>query len=247
MKYLNNILCVITVPLILLSCQDDVVEPQISDDELIKFAYSIEKYPSDFYKEDLANGSIYYENTVSIKPLHQRESIWVQLCTNSIETAREWSDSSSKYSAYYRDLVSERETEKYYEFRRVYSIHPNELILSRVHKCSYLDRSMYDFFKKEGIIGIFTKNNFAKNDVKELIEYIWFVEHYEIGGKVYQSTIKENRTEYIHSIYEIRITYGDWDMKDAISLIKNTFYVDKTSGKITYQSQILKQIIGDYN
>ncbi len=247
MKQIKNALFVFIFPLILISCGDNAVEPQIPDDELVQLAFSIKKFPPDFYHEDLSNGSIYYENTVSIKPLHERESIWIQLCTDDINTAREWSELSSKYSAYYRDLISERETEKYFEFRRVYSINSNDVILSRVHKRSYLDRSMYDFFKKEGVIGKFTKKNFTKNDVKELIEYIWFVEHYEIGGKVYQSIIDESGTEYIHNIYEIQIAHGDWGMKDMISLVKNTFYVNKTNGDITYRSKIVKQIEGNFD
>ena len=247
MKICKNIISILLLQITFLSCNDNITEPQLSDDELLKLAYSSEKWPSDFYQEELLGGSIYYENTVSTKPLDKRESVWIQLCTDNIDTAKKWSDLSSQYSSYYRELESERETEKYYEFRRVYSVYPNDILLSRVHKSSYLDRSMYDFFKKEGTIAIFKKPNFTISDVKELIEYLWFTGHYDLGGMVYKSTIEENDLEYTHSIYEISITYGDWGVQDMIYLIKNTFHVEKSNGEITFESETVKEVGGKYN
>ncbi len=202
MKILKVIIAVSFIALILASCNDNnVTEPIINADTLYNFAYYGEKWPRGFYQEDSLEGSIYYENSVSIKPLNERKDVWIQLCSDNIDTARKWSELSSEYSSYYRDLISERETVKYYEFKRVYSANKKDIILSRVHKCSYLDRSIYDFFKDGDTIGVFNKKNFDKNDVKELIEYIWFVEHYDIGGKVYQSFTEQENSMYIHYHY----------------------------------------------
>lgn len=247
MKLLINIIYLFLIALTLLSCNDNnLVEPiiNISNDTLYNFAYYGKQWPEGFYQEDSMEGSIYYENTISIKPLNERKDIWIELCTDNIDTARTWSELSSKYSSYYRDLASERETERYYEFKRVYSANNKDILLSRVHKRSYLDRSMYDYFKREGIIGIFNKNNFNQNDVKELIEYIWFAEHYQIGGKVYKSITEKNDSEFIHYIYEVEIVYGDFGVNDIINYYKNTFYVKINNGEITHKRELIKQIKG---
>jgi hypothetical protein len=247
MKYSKIILLVISVVLIVLSCESGTTEPIEYDKELMDFAYNGSQLPKDFYKEDLRGGSIYYENTVSIKPLDQRNAGWFQLSASSIDTARKYSELSSKYSAYYRELISEKETDKFYEFRRVYSENTKDILLSRVHKNSYLDRSMYDFFKKVGLLGVFKKNNFNANDVKELIEYMWFVGYAPLGGKVYKSLMEENISEYIYRIYEISIGHGDFGMTDWIQYIDNKFKVNKNSGGISLESEIIKQFPGRMN
>jgi len=250
--YMKKYLITLFIPFIFIAfsfCEKSLNAPEIiiSNNELYNLAYSAYKWPENFYQEDSLEGSLYYENTISIKPIDQRGNVWNQLCTNDIDTARHWSELSSNYSAYYRELVREKETEKFYEFKRVYSIRPNDIILSRIHKCSYLDRSMYDFLKKGKIIGIFNKNNFNQNDVKELIEYLWFVEHYDNGGKVHLSITAKEDLEYIHYIYEIEIVHGDWGVKDIISYIKNTFYIKISNGEITHQTELIKQIEGKQN
>ena len=122
METLKKIFYLISISLISFCCSENLTEPvNLTDDELYNLAYSDWKWPDNFYSEDSLEGSIYYENTVSIKPLGERENIWIQLCTDNIDTAREWSELSNNYSSYYRELVSEKETEKYYEFKRIYS------------------------------------------------------------------------------------------------------------------------------
>ena len=103
---------------------------------------------------------------------------------------------------------------------------------------------MYDLFKKEGVIGIFNKSNFNQNDVKELIEYLWFIEHYGRGEKVYKSFTEKDGSEYIHYIYEVDIAYRDYGLDDIIDYYKNTFNVNINNGEITHQRELIKQIIG---
>jgi hypothetical protein len=220
----------------------------VSDEELLNITYAKYKLPDGFYNEQLLGGNIYYENTVSIKPANQRDGTWTELSTDNKDIARQWSDSSASYSSYYRDIVSEKETEKYYEFRRVYSINPSDVLLSRIHKYTYIDRSMFDYNKPGSIIGIFRKANFNAADVKELIEYLWFVRHYNNGSsKVYSSMTKDQPTEFVHSIYEIWIAYGDWGMRDVIRYIKHTYRINKGDGTISQEEKIIKEIRGSQN
>ncbi len=255
MKKYIRISIAFVVILILTFCKENVNGPEfpitvtpITDDELYELAYSDYEWPSNFYYENLSGGALYYENTISITPLTRRSNVWKQLCTDYIAIAKLWSELSSNYSSYYRDLVSQRETEKYYEFKRVYSIHPSDIILSRVHKCSYLDRSMYDFLKPERVIGVFTKNNFNRNDAKELIEYLWFTENYDnASSRIHQSLIETNNFDYVYYLYEIGIVFGDFGMKDSISYIKHTFKISISNGEIIHDKELIKIIDGKQN
>lgn len=119
------------------------VELLATDAEIVNKTYDVSYFfPADFTYEKYSEGSLYYENTVSTRT---NEAVSIELHTNDKAQARAWSETSSKRSSYYRDLVSERETEKYFEFKRVYARYPTDVLLSRVHKSSYfvplLDKS----------------------------------------------------------------------------------------------------------
>jgi len=226
----------------------DTSTKEFTDQEILTAAYSNSKYPPGFYTEELQGGNIYYVNTVSIKPVNEREHIWIQLCTDNRDEAFNWSELTCNYSSYYRDLIEEKETEKYFEFRRVYKENPNDVALFRAHKCAYLDRSMYDFFKKGPFIGIYNKKPYKLNEVKELIEYLWFTSNYNIGGvSILNSTTIETGKEFIHTLYEVSVTYGDWNSYDDISLWKLNYYINKSNGEITFSKSLLKTITGRLN
>lgn len=246
MKKLISLPGILLPMFILLSCKSNITDPDfINNDHLFDLAYSDMKLPDGFYKEDSLANSVYYENTISIKPLSERENKWVQLSTDNKDTARNWSELSSKNSAYFRTLISERETDKYFEFTRVYSANPKDIVLSRVHKYSYLDRSMYDLMNKSEVIGRFTKQNFTQDDVKEMIEYLWFVDDQnQIHGRVHRSDIERKEDKFIHTIYTVEVSFGDLGSPDIIRYIKNTFEIKTSDGEIKYNQEILKQIPG---
>ncbi len=216
------------------------------DEELREIAYSDHKYPDGFYQEELEGGNLYYENTVSI---NEGEPIWIELDTMDYAQALEWSELSSAHSAYYRDLVDERETEKYFEFRRIYSLNPTDIILSRVHKTDYLDKSMYDHFSPDNpILGIFNKRPVDTASVRELIEYMWFALNYNfLGSKVLESYSVDCEEEAKHILVVLSIAYGDWGIYDQITLGRLTYTVNKTTGEIIRDSEVLKTILGNFN
>lgn len=223
-------------------------EPVPDDDEILEKAYSSYKIPEGFYQENLEGGSIYYNNTLSILPLEERTSSSIQLSTDDRDQAREWSEATSQNSSYYRKLVEESETEKYFQFKRVYERNPSDIILSRVHKKSYLDRSMYDFFNPGTVLGKYNKKPYQINEVKELVEYLWFVENYNINGrKVLESSISEDWSAFNHTLKEIKIIYGDWDMRDEIIVLETTYYVYKSDGKISINEKEIRKIKGKNN
>jgi len=220
-------------------------QAEFTDQGILNAVYSNYKYPEDFYQEDLKGASLYYENTISVRPPVEREHKWIELCTDNKSQALEWSESSSKNSACYRDLIDERETEKYFEGRRGYSEKPSDIILSRVHKCSYLDRSKYDKFERGTTLGRFNQRPVTIENVKELIEYLWFIENYNIDGQKVLSSFTEDQGDSVkHTIYETHVVYGDWGVCDQITLIKSEYIVDKNSGEITISQENVKTVKG---
>jgi len=152
-----------------------VMVPEIFDDEFLN-GYGFIYYPS-----------IYYDNTLSITPTNQRERVWIELHTNDIEEARNWSILTGKNSSANRTLVNERENEKFFEFLWLDEVRPvDELynsrygLLSRVHRTEYFvplfDKfdffPRFDDFEKNYIIGIYNGNQSIEN-VKEFVEYVY--------------------------------------------------------------------------
>ncbi len=219
--------------------------PEYTDEQLLELVYSGYKFPDDFYEEDLEGASIYYVNTVSVLPLHERKSVWIEFCTDDRDQAFAWSESSNVNSSYYRDLVSESETEKYYEFRRVYAERPTNIVLYRAHKCSYIDRSSVDKFHLNDTLGVFTQRPITVAAVKELAEYIQFINTYNNGSsKTLHSESEEDDTSVSLVIHQLSIGFGDWGMCDQISLGTVTYSVDRQTGVITISRERIRGVQG---
>lgn len=195
---------------------------------------SSSRYPEGFYRERLKGASLYYENTVSVKPLNERKREWIELCTDEKSQALEWSELSSKNSAYYRNLVGEKETEKYFEFKRVYSKNPRDVILSRVHKCAYLDRSQFDKFNKGTVLGIYNQRPITVENVKELVEYLWFIENYNTGGQVINTFTESDSASISHTIYVFA------EGGNGIRLITSEHTVSRSTGEIILSQENVK-------
>ena len=232
-----------------LSCDDGIVIGIFEQNEIIHLAYdNTYKVPDNFYWENNLDGSIYYENTVSILPTGLRENIWVELSTNNRDSAFSWSEASSNNSSYYRELIDERETEKFYEFKRRHSANHSDIILSRIHKLSYLDRSMYDFFQKGEIIGIFNKENYNKNDFIELIEYLWFKQNYNIfGTKIFRTLFYEYDSHYCYKLYEINLIRNDIGIQDQIYYYENSYTITKSTREIIETKRLIEEFVGRNN
>ena len=237
-----------------LSCHNENVTPKIilssprinlsTDEEwIIEKAYSkTYMYPDNFnYEKDL-DGSIYYENTVSIRT---SETSWIELNTNNKQQAKAWSEISSTTSAYYRDIVAERETGKYFEFKRVYSINPKDIILSRVHKSSYFVPSL-DYFRPTENIGTLKVNQIDTSTFKDFIEYVWTSSAF-FSRKVIEFTITDHADKVQYNLKSLSVTYGDYGLCDAIEVNEFDFFVEKQSGIVTYESNKIKDIKGTCN
>lgn len=231
--------------LFFISCDKDDNHDS-ANDRFIELAYDRNyQYPDGFYYEKNLIGSVYYENTVSIKPTDERENIWIELNTNDKEQAKSWSDLSNEYSSVDREIIKENETEKYFEIVRVNIDNVNDTLLSRVHRSDYFV-SLYNRFTDIDTVGIFN-GELTSNNVKELIEYLWSCGTLSIYDKVVESSIIDNESGFEHKIQSLRTVYGDWGLNDMIYVYANEFKLDKATKKLTIKRELIKEIEGDYN
>ncbi len=259
---MKNIILYISIPLISLSCNSpndqaaDLIylppniqdSTQVTDENVLRAVYSAYRYPASFVTEEYQGASPYYENTISIFKLNERPTYWKELSTNDRNQAFAWSESCSVYSSYYRKLVSERETEKFFEFRRVWEAHPTDAILSRVHKASYLDRTMHDRMNPRDTIAVFKARPVDTASVKELIEYLWYAGNYDFGGaKVLCLDVTDRGPFVEYLLFHTEVSYGDWGLRDQIGVFRSLFTVAKGTGVVVYNKYMLRSMTGKLN
>ncbi len=215
----------------------------ITDDEILQLVYSPFKLPENFYQEDIGHAGIDYENTLSILPLQDRTPHVFELSTNSHDQALAWSESSSVHSSYYRTIESETETYRYFQFRRVYQEHPADVLLSRVHKLSYLDRSMADIANPTTLIGVLNLRPVNDSSVTALAQYFWFIRNSNTGGAKALGTAARQTADTVHcALYEIQVTYGDYGVRDYIRLIRKQYSVSVPTGEIRLTESVIRTV-----
>ncbi len=229
---------------------------QAQEDETLRLAYSDQKYPAGFYQDPKeARTDLYYENTVSIQALSQRPSTWFELCTDDISQARAWSEASNMYSSQQRALITEVQTEKYFEFQRAMNFH------SRVHRCSFLDRGMYDrnldgFYDRYSesrygvprVIGKLNAKPLTIALVKDAVEYLWFIDFYNLSGRnVIDSTGADTGNSITHTLRQTSVVYGDFGICDQVRVIRSDYRVDKMSLEITLTNTLESERKGHCN
>ncbi len=241
----NKILLFIGIAF-LISCDKEDGAISITDDRIVELAYDKSyQYPVGFYHETDLIGNMYYENTVSTKPIKEREHIWIELNTNDKEQAKRWSDLSNEYSSVDRELVQENETDKYFEFVRVNITNEKDTLLSRVHRTDYFV-SHHDKFTDIDEVGIFN-GDLSLINAKELIEYLWSCGTLGLDNKVVESKISEKENRFEYNIQSLRMVYGDFGLHDMIYVYDNNFQLDKSTRILLVNREQVKEIQGNYH
>ena len=221
---------------------------QITDAEILGITYSSYKQPASFYNEDLQGGVLYYENTVSIGFNGPGEVPCFELSTNSHQQALEWFQEGLGNSPYYGPIIGEGETERYFEFRCKYKPDSTLVMHDRVHKLSYLDRSMYNTFKPTPRIGRFNFRPLDENAVKSLVEYFWFIENYQMGGRQALAAVPASTSDTVYcALYDLATSYGDWDLRDQIAVRRTVYAVSRSSGDIVKRVYTIRTVQGRMN
>ena len=239
------------------SCDNQFfAEPKDEGEEYLSLAYDgTYSYPKEFYEDPASpDDNVYYINTVSISPINQRDSEWIELSANNKNEALAWlnltiSNSSDRIKFL---LIKENETEKYFEFegKQITDDIYECPLLFRVHKTNYyhsiFDRSAPWNHEYETGYGHYNAE-IEKSKVKECIEYLWVINTFaNYGQKVLSSEIKETKEYFEVNICSLSITYGDWGLHDVVSVYDNYIRFNKSSRLITFQQSLRKQISGTY-
>ena len=227
------------------SCDEDKVIKTPEEEQILEVAYDADfLYPEGFYHEVIDTGSIYYENTVSIKPLTERDQVWIELNTSDKNEARIWSDKSNEYSSDNREVIAERETEKFFEFKRKNAKYARDVLYSRVHKTGYFQPVINKFSISDTIVGKYN-GDLNPGNVKELVEYLW--SNGSTGfwhTKVLRSEINEFNDYYEHYIRSIVIVWGDFHLHDEIYVYDNYFTLNKSDRLLLVKSREVNKIQG---
>ena len=242
MKYLNLIL---SLCLLLSGCHKKLDDYDTSNPILVKAYSSTYFYPADFYSESIDSGSIYYVNTISIKPVDQREPICIDLCSNDIAQARTWSELTNTNSSQNRLLKDERQTEKYFEFKRVSPINKIDMVLDRVHKKSYFIPLM-DRYKAIDTIGQIPESTLQSTDIKQYIDYLWSSGIVEGPTKVIETKLQDTTIGHKYTIKSITIVGGDRGIDDIIHVYRNTFLIYDSDGIIRLEKSLIEDIVGKH-
>ncbi len=237
-------------------------QTEFSDKVILDAVYSDYKTPDGFFVDTLEKGekisdSFYYERILE-------NNKWIFYCTNDINTAKQLVNKNisdyneQNYSGSDRVIIDTSENEKFFEFKTIEfskTLPDRKYYLRyRVYKCNYLSDLQHGVYSKkdesisDNYIGIFAKKPITTENVKELVEFLWYsaFSNYNTGGsKVLSSFTEENDNSIKHTIFETKTVYGDWGLCDQITLIKSIYTVNKNSGEIKLAEENVKILQGN--
>lgn len=225
---------------------------------LMAIAFGDPQMPEGFYEDDSPVYRVRYETTAGIDTVKQYGPHATELSAVDIVQARAWSDAVASNWNMYGETVSERETEKFFEFTRP-RIGGSFNELSRVHKCSYVDLSGYkpyldpyywhntDTIVYSGTIGTFNHQPLTAETTKELAEYHYVHSAIYHGHSIIGSATVDHDSTFEHTIYSLGLSYGDWSMWDKITLTRRLYRVDRETGALTYERRVLWVVKGYYH
>lgn len=186
----------------------------LSNDELIEFSNSGDKFPDNFIDNKLND----YERIIN--------------SSNSTEEAKKavLEEFNSNNMGYTNKVIKNNlliESDYYYglDVSWLYT-QPNGKSSTYSEKVISFKKSIYDsensiFYSKD------------KTIIKEVLNLIYYMQNYNIGGsKVLQSAISENSNCFEYTIYYIERSYGDWGLNDTLHFQKDVIEIDKETGKI---------------
>jgi hypothetical protein len=99
--------------------------------------------------------------------------------------------------------------------------------------------------KKPVEIGALKVKPLTQEAVKELAEYLWLIRFYNLAGaKVLASQVKAGDGAVVANLYTTQVIYGDFGLKDEITVVKETYQVDGMTGVVTYSQQVVRKLTG---
>ena len=107
---------------------------------------------------------------------------------------------------------------------------------------------MFDRFHPGSVIGVFNKRPLTLSEVQSLVEYLWYVDNYDIfGAKILSVASVDTGSAFKTILTEIQMSRGDWGMRDQITVFLSAYAVNKTDGTITLNKTIQRTLEGHLN
>lgn len=236
-----------------------LTQTKFTDKDVLNAVYSDYKTPDGFFVDTLERGekisdSVYYERL-----LENNNGIFY--CTKDINTAKQLVDENiadyNRQDSRDEVIIDTSENEKFFEFKTIENKKnfPDRkyYLRHRVYKCNYLsDLQSEMYYEKDksisdNYIGIFAKRPVTTENVKELVEFLWysaFRNYITVGSKALSSFTEEDGNLIKHTIFETKTASGDWGLCDRITLIKSIYTVNKNSGEIKLSQEDIKTLQG---
>ena len=232
-----------------------------SDKEILEAVYSDYRFPEGFFTEDLTypRGGDLFHKISYLDEFINNERVF--FCTDDVTIARQHVEEeitkfnrAKGYTA--RTIIKENQNEKMFEFIALSEVHDtvsfpyNDYYYNyRVQKCGYLSYLKSGYLYASPIIGAFAPRPVTRENVKELLEYLWYSVYggYDnVKSKVLRSTSEDIVDSVKHTIFETEVNQdnatGEWC--DLISINKLTYIVNKNSGVIELYKKTIEPIKG---
>lgn len=227
-------------------------------EEIYQAMYSDYKVPVNFYQINWERGKKKASDYLiyQTQPLSGGGS--KPYCANNLSEAENEYDKWYKETSVKRTLESVLENEKFFEFKHldIDSRGYKNIYRLRIHKCSYLnfsdkirDNFYWDDDDHDGKwsnmnVGIFGVRPITQENIKEMAEYLWYIDNYNQGGrKVLSSITSETEEEIIQTLYETHfVGAGYRGGCDQIYVVKRELGVNKDMGEINIYYQLIKEM-----
>jgi hypothetical protein len=249
MKKILFVFALLLMPIIMLSC--DTNEPEkltdeFSDDAIRYAVYNGPKFPSDFFREGLADVILNYIMKADL-------ITFTEPATDNYDTALVWVNIRlGELSLDSTNLIDGQSNEKYFEFYWPHPALTGPTYVFRVHKSSYFEGvkfgSQDENFRQILELGAVNYRPINLQFVKDFFDRLWFYKHYNFAGAVVlKRTVSESLINYRYSIYFTHTIGGDFGQFDKIRLFKGEFELNKSDGTSQIKYTLVKEILGNYN
>jgi hypothetical protein len=217
-------------------------QASFTDDDVRAAYYSRYRSPGSFYREDgYGVTAPYYVNTISVHDVCCRPSVWIELSTEDVGQARAWAESTVAHSsnAIPSPLGPVRVEERFFEFPRG----SDRAVPMRVHRLSYLDRSMFDRLAPDSLIGVLQSRPIDAGAARDVAEYLWFLDHRSRRNPVLSSFGFEEGMTLVHVVYDVEVTSGP--RCDQLRLRRLEYRVAVPTGEIVLRVTLVRTIEGE--
>lgn len=230
------------------SSSDAASSSEADDLAILQLLYSDQRTPEGFYVENLPDDAWYtishVKNTDLLDPGARSGVAVYELCSDDAWQARQWSDTAAAYRPVWRDVTASRSTAIFTEFTRSNTAYPEIIELSRVFRCSYLDRSNTDIAQNGTLVGTLAASPPDAVTFRQAVQYLWtFSPDNNYGYAIVNESEAGDASRLRYALTEARLAHNEPGC-DTITLLRLEYSLDQQDGEIQRQETMLRQFSG---